>query len=175
MPMLTGNCMGYRQWKMEDFQNSLFANSLRRQKSLSAWIPGLSTLKIQGWVQPQTNCCHGNHKSSLPEKTMIWVREMTHFIQPNIDMRLELKPVTVLKYTQNFQLKWLLVVVAIAIDHVFTSSTKKVYVSVATYLTTGGAIWLRSIKWFYKCAYHAERLDLQLENRIHLPFLWIQL
>ena len=38
---------------VQDSQNGLFAKSLPRQRVLSAWIPGLLTLKIQGSVPPQ--------------------------------------------------------------------------------------------------------------------------
>ena len=53
MPMPTGNGENpqfYGQWTVEDSQNGLCAKSLQRQRILSAWIPGLLTLKIQGSV-----------------------------------------------------------------------------------------------------------------------------
>ena len=42
----------YGQGMVEDFQNGLCTKSLQRQIILSAWIPGLLTLKIQGSVPP---------------------------------------------------------------------------------------------------------------------------
>ena len=66
MSMLTGNGENpqfYGQWTDEDSQNWLLATNfiLTRQRSLSAWIPGLSTFKVTGfsatliviWVQRQ--------------------------------------------------------------------------------------------------------------------------
>ena len=55
MPMSTGNGENpqfYGQWTVQDSQNGLWAKSLRRQRILSAWIPGLLTLKIQGSLPP---------------------------------------------------------------------------------------------------------------------------
>ena len=42
------NHQAYGQSTAEDSQNWLYTNRLRRQKSLSAWIPGLMTLKNTG-------------------------------------------------------------------------------------------------------------------------------
>ena len=55
MPMPTGNGENpqfYEQWTVEDSENWLYAKSFTRQKSLSAWIPGLSILKVQGSQPP---------------------------------------------------------------------------------------------------------------------------
>ena len=37
---------------VQDSQNGLCAKILQRQRVLSAWIPGLLTLKIQGSMPP---------------------------------------------------------------------------------------------------------------------------
>ena len=55
MSMPTGNGENpqfYGQWMDEDSQNGLSAKSLQRQRILSAWIPGLLTLKMQGSLPP---------------------------------------------------------------------------------------------------------------------------
>ena len=39
--------------KKQSCPSLLFINWLRKQRSLSTWISGLSTLKIQSWVLPQ--------------------------------------------------------------------------------------------------------------------------
>ena len=51
MPMPTGNgenLQFYGQGTVEDSLNWLCAKSVTRQRRLSAWIPGLLTLKVQG-------------------------------------------------------------------------------------------------------------------------------
>ena len=55
MPMPTGNGENpqfYGQWTVWDSQNGLCAKIFRKQRILSAWIPGLLTLKIQGYLPP---------------------------------------------------------------------------------------------------------------------------
>ena len=49
-----GNPQFYGQWTVEDSQNWLCTKSSTRQRSLSACIPGLSTLKAQGSLRPKT-------------------------------------------------------------------------------------------------------------------------
>ena len=54
MPMPTGNVENFTdsEW-FETPKNELYAKILQRQRILSAWIPGLLTLKIQGSVPLQ--------------------------------------------------------------------------------------------------------------------------
>ena len=55
MPMWTGNGENpqfYGQWTVQDSQNGLCAKILPRQRILSARIPGLLTLKTQGYLPP---------------------------------------------------------------------------------------------------------------------------
>ena len=49
----------------------LFAKSSRRRRSLSAWIPGLSNLKIQEWVPPLTTALPTGIPVSGPLSTSI--------------------------------------------------------------------------------------------------------
>ena len=56
MPMPAGdgeNPKFYEQWTVQDSQNGLLAQSLQRQRVLSALIPDLLTSKIQGSMPPQ--------------------------------------------------------------------------------------------------------------------------
>ena len=58
MPIGNGkNPQFYGQWTVDDPQNWQFVKSLTRQRTLSAWIPSLSTLKVQGCIPPLMYAC----------------------------------------------------------------------------------------------------------------------
>ena len=68
MSMPTGNAQFYGQWTDGDSQNGLCAKSLRRERILSAWIPGLLTLKTQGSLPPEAKAMKLNHERVLSSK-----------------------------------------------------------------------------------------------------------
>ena len=55
MPMPTGNGENpqfYGQWTIEDSQKLTVHDKFNKTKKLSAWIPDLSTSKVQGSLPP---------------------------------------------------------------------------------------------------------------------------
>ena len=81
------------------------------------------------WVDSQFHipyfCCCGNDNSSPPEKTMILVwasLQITHFIQPYRHATITKTRYNRQIQSQNIQLKWLPIVVAIVTDQQYRKS-----------------------------------------------------